>query len=164
LKADFLVNLPKLKTNDFVYISVAMKNMFGVLANKKRSKLHKSLAEVLVYINRLLHQDLIVVDGIVGMEGMGPIRGSPVQLGLIISGLDPVTVDAVCCHIMGINPYVVEPLWKAYKAGVGEIGIKHIQVIGETIDNVKTKFRLPSLSPQNIFTALKTSLKVYFER
>lgn len=164
LKADFLVNLPKLKTNDFVYISVAMKNMFGVLANKKRSKLHKSLAEVLVYINRLLHQDLIVVDGIVGMEGMGPIRGSPVQLGLIISGLDPVTVDAVCCHIMGINPYVVEPLWKAYKAGVGEIGIKHIQVIGETIDNVKTKFCLPSLSPQNIFTALKTSLKVYFER
>ena len=164
LKADYLVNLPKLKTNDFVYISVAMKNMFGILANKKRSRLHKSLTEVLVYLNRLLRQDLIVVDGIVGMEGMGPIRGSPVQLGLIISGLNPVTVDAVCSHIMEINPYVVEPLWKAYKAGVGEINIKHIQVIGETIDNVKMKFRLPSLTPQNILTALKTSLKVYLKR
>ncbi len=164
LKADFVVNLPKLKTNDFVYISVAMKNMFGILANKKRSKLHKNLAEILVYMNQLLRQDLVIVDGIVGMEGMGPIRGSPVQLGLVISGLDPVTVDAACCHIMGINPYVVEPLWKAYKAGVGEINIKHIQVIGETIDSVKTKFRLPSLSPQNILTALKTSLKVYFGR
>jgi len=164
LKADFLVNLPKLKTNDLVYISVAMKNMFGVLANKKRSKLHKRLAEVLAYLNRLLRQDLIVVDGVIGMEGMGPIRGSPVQLGLIISGLNPVTVDAVCCHIMEINPYVVEPLWKAYKAGVGEINIKHIQVIGEAIGNVKMKFRLPSLTPQNIFTALKTSLKVYLKR
>jgi len=164
LKADFLVNLPKLKTNDFVYISVAMKNMFGVLANKKRSKLHRSLAEVLVYLNRLLRQDLIVVDGVVGMEGMGPIRGSPVQLGLIISGLNPVTVDAVCCHIMEINPYVVEPLWKAYKAGVGELNIKHIQVIGEAIGNVKMKFRLPSLTPHNIFTALKTSFKVYLKR
>lgn len=164
LKADFLVNLPKLKTNDFVYISVAMKNMFGILANKKRSRLHKILAEVLVYLNRFLRQDLIVVDGIVGMEGMGPIRGSPVQLGLIISGLNPVTVDAVCCHIMEINPYVVEPLWKAYKTGVGEIDIKHVQVIGETIDNVKMKFRLPSLTPQNIFTLLKTSLKVYLKR
>ncbi len=164
LKADFIVNLPKLKTNDLVYISVAMKNMFGVLANKKRSKLHKSLAEVLVYVNRLLHQDLIVVDGIVGMEGLGPINGSPVQLGLIISGLNPVTVDAVCCHIMEINPYVVKPLWKTYKAGVGEINIKHIEVIGETIDNVKTKFRLPSRSPRNIFTALKTSVKVYLKR
>jgi uncharacterized protein (DUF362 family) len=98
------------------------------------------------------------------MEGMGPIRGSPVQLDLIISGLNPVTVDTVCCHIMEINPYVVEPLWKAYKAGVGEINIKHIQVIGEAISNVKTKFRLPSLTPQNIFTALKTSLKVYLKR
>lgn len=164
LKADFLVNLPKLKTNDLVYISVAMKNMFGILANKKRSRLHKVLAEVLVYLNKLLPQDLIVVDGIVGMEGMGPIRGSPVQLGLIISGFDPVTVDAVCCNIMEINPYVVEPLWKAYKAGVGEINLKHIQVIGEAIDNVKMKFRLPSLTPQNILTALKTSVKVYLKR
>lgn len=162
LKADFMVNLPKLKTNDFVYISIAMKNMFGILANKKRSKLHKNLAEILAFINQLLRQDLVIVDGIVGMEGMGPIRGSPVQLGLIISGLNPVTVDAACCHIMGINPYVVEPLWKAYKAGIGEINIKHIKVIGETIDSVQTKFRLPSLSPQNILTALKTSLKAYF--
>jgi predicted dehydrogenase len=164
LKADFLVNLPKLKTHDFMYVSLAMKNMFGILANKKKSKLHKALTEVLVYLNRVVRQDLIIVDGIVGMEGIGPITGSPVHLGLIISGLNPVTVDAVCCHIMGINPYVVEPLWKAYKTGIGEIDIKRIRVFGETIDNVKRKFRLPSRSPQNIFTALKTSLKVYLKR
>jgi uncharacterized protein (DUF362 family) len=163
-KADLIVNLPKLKTNDMVHISVAMKNMFGILANKKRSKLHKSLTEILVYLNRFLRQDLIIVDGIVGMEGMGPIRGSPVQLGLIISGQDPVTVDAVCCNIMEINPYAVVPLWKAYNAGVGEINIQNIQVVGETIDDVRMKFRLPSLTAQNIFTALKTSLKAYTKR
>lgn len=164
LKADFVVNLPKLKTNDMVHISVAMKNMFGILANKKRSKLHKSLTEILVYLNRFLRQDLIIVDGIVGMEGLGPIRGSPVQLGLIISGQDPVTVDAVCCNIMEINPYAVVPLWKAYNEGVGEINIRNIQVVGEAIDDVRMKFRLPSLTAQNIFTALKTSLKVYTKR
>jgi predicted dehydrogenase/uncharacterized protein (DUF362 family) len=164
LKADFVVNLPKMKTHDFMYISVAMKNMFGILANKRKSKLHKGLTEILVYLNRLLRQDLIVVDGIVGMEGIGPITGSPVKLGLIIAGLNPVTVDAVCCHIAGINPYVVEPLWKAYKAGVGEINVKRVQVIGETIDNVKVKFRLPSRTPYNIFAAVKTGLKVYLKR
>jgi len=95
------------------------------------------------------------------MEGLGPIQGSPVDLGLIISGLNSVTVDAVCCHIMGINPYAVETLWKAYKAGVGEIDIKRIQVLGETIDNVKRKFSYPVLSPKNIAVALKTRLKVY---
>jgi predicted dehydrogenase/uncharacterized protein (DUF362 family) len=163
LKADFSVNLPKFKTNDMVYLSIAMKNMFGIVANKKRSRLHKNLTEVLVYLNQLLRQDLIVVDGIVAMEGIGPIRGSPVQLGLIISGSNPVTVDAVCCNIMGINPYAVQPLWKAYKAGVGEINIENIEVTGEAIDNVKMRFRIPSLTPQNILTALKTSVKVYLK-
>jgi predicted dehydrogenase len=164
LKADFLVNLPKLKTHDFMYISIAMKNMFGILANKKKSKLHKALTEVLVYLNKVIRQDLIIVDGIIGMEGIGPITGSPVKLDLIISGLNPVTVDTVCCHIMGVNPYVVEPLWKAYKAGIGEINVKKVQVLGEAIDNVKRRFRLPSRSPQNILTAIKTSLKVYLKR
>ncbi len=163
LEADFLVNLPKLKTNDMVYISVAMKNMFGILANEKK-KLHENLPEILAYLNKILRQDLIVVDGIIGMEGMGPIRGSPVPLGLIISGSNPVTVDAACCYIMEINPYAVESLWKAYKAGVGEIDMKHIQVIGESIDDVKLPFRLPSLTPQNILTTLKTSLKFYLKR
>lgn len=164
LKADFLINLPKFKTHDFMYISLAMKNMFGILANKKKSKLHKALTDVLVYLNKLIRQDLIVVDGIVGMEGIGPITGSPVKLGLIVSGFNPVTVDSICCHIMEINPYAVEPLWRAYKTGLGEINIKHIQVVGETIDNVKMKFRLPSRTPRNILTALKTGLKVYLKR
>jgi len=163
-KAGFLVNLPKLKTHDFMYVSLAMKNMFGILANKKKSKLHKALAEVLVYLNKIIRQDLIIVDGIVGMEGIGPITGSPVKLGLIIAGLNPVTVDAVCCEIMGLNPYVVEPLWRAYKAGIGEIDVKRVQVIGENVGNVKRKFRLPSRSPRNVFTALRTGLKVYLKR
>ncbi len=115
--------------------------------------------EILVFLNRNIRQDLIIVDGIVGMQGLGPIQGEPVNLGLVISGLNPVTVDAVCCNIMGINPYAVEPLWKAYKAGVGEIDIQRIEILGEEIDAVRTKFSYPVLSPRNVITALKTSLK-----
>lgn len=164
MKADFLINIPKVKTNDMVFISIAMKNMFGALANKKKSKLHSRLAEVLAYISHTIRQDLIVVDGIVGMEGLGPIQGSPVNLGLIISGLNPVTVDAVCCHILGFNPYAVESLWRAYKAGVGEINIERIQVLGEKINDVKKKFSHPVRSPKNVFTALKTRLKIYIRK
>ncbi len=138
-----------------------MKNMFGTLANKKKPNLHSQLMEILVFLNRIIRQDLIIVDGIVGMQGLGPIQGEPVNLGLIISGLNPVTVDAVCCHIMRINPYAVEPLWKAHKGGVGEIDMERIQVLGETIDAVKTKFSHPVLSPRNVLTALKTSFKTH---
>jgi len=163
LKADFFINAPKVKTCnvEHTFITIAMKNMFGTLGNKRKPNLHGQLMEILVFLNRTIRQDLIIVDGIVGMQGLGPIQGEPVNLGLIISGLNPVTVDAVCCHIMGINPYGVEPLWKAHKAGVGEIDMERIQVLGETIDAVKTKFSHPVLSPRNVLTALKTSFKTH---
>ena len=161
MKADFLINVPKVKTHEQMFISIAMKNMFGVLANKKKSELHSQLAEVLVFLNRNIRQDLIIVDGIVGMEGLGPIQGSPVDLGLIVSGLNPVTVDAVCCHIMGFNPYAIEALWRAYKAGVGEIDIGRIQVLGEKINDVKKRFSHPIRSPKNVLTALRTRLKMH---
>ena len=163
LEADFFINTPKVKTCiiEHTFITIAMKNMFGILANKKKPGLHSQLMEILVFLNRAIRQDLLIVDGIVGMQGLGPIQGEPVNLGLIISGLNPVTVDAVCCHIMGISPYGVEPLWKAYKAGVGEINMERIQVLGETIEAVKTKFNHPVLSPRNALTALKTSFKTY---
>jgi predicted dehydrogenase/uncharacterized protein (DUF362 family) len=163
LEADFFINTPKVKTCnvEHTFITIAMKNMFGTLANKKKPSLHSQLMKILVFLNRTIRQDLIIVDGIVGMQGLGPIQGEPVNLGLIISGLNPVTVDAVCCNIMGINPYAVEPLWKAYKAGVGEIDMERVQVLGETIDAVKTRFNHPVLSPRNVLTALKTSFKTY---
>ena len=166
LKTDFFINVPKVKTCNIehTFITVAMKNMFGVLANKKKPKLHGKLIAILLFLNRTIRQDLIIVDGIVGMQGLGPIQGSPVDLGLIISGLNPVTVDAVCCHIMGINPYAVEPLWKAYKTGIGEIDMNRTQILGEKINNVSKKFDYPKFSSKNILTALKTTVKVHMRK
>ena len=165
-KADFLINVPKVKTCNIehTFITIAMKNMFGILANKNKPKLHSQLMEILVFLNRTIRQNLVIADGIVGMQGLGPIQGTPVNLGLIISGLNPVTVDAVCCHIMGINPYAVEPLWKAYKMGVGEMNIERIEVLGESIENAKTKFNYPTFSTKNALDALKTSFKVYLRK
>jgi len=165
-KTNFFINVPKVKTCNIehTFITVAMKNMFGTLANKKKPKLHKKLIEILLFLNRTIRQNLIIVDGIVGMQGLGPIQGSPVDLGLIISGLNPMTVDAVCCHIMGINPYAVEPLWKAYKTGIGEINIDRIQILGEKINKVSRKFDYPTFSSKNIFTALKTTMKTHLRK
>ncbi len=167
LKADFFINVPKVKTCNIehTFITIAIKNMFGTLANKNKPKLHSQLTKILVFLNRTVRQNLIIADGIVGMQGLGPtIMGTPVNLGLIISGLNPVTVDAVCCHVMGINPYAVEPLWEAYKAGVGEINIDKIEVLGESIENVKTKFNYPTFSTKNTLDALRTSFKIYFRK
>ena len=161
LRADYFINLPKVKTNSFVLISVAMKNMFGVIASRK-SQFHSRLSDVLVYLNQAVRQHLIIADGIVAMEGLGPIHGKPVNLGLIISGKNPFTVDAACCHIMGFNPYAVEALWKAHQQGMGEIDAQKIQFLGENLENVKVKFSSPLISRQNLVQALKTELRLRF--
>ena len=160
LKADFLINLPKFKTNTFVGVSIAMKNMFGLIATKKKTNLHSHLAEVLVYLNQAIRQDLIITDGIVAMEGLGPISGNKVDLGLVISGRNPVTVDAACCHLAGFNPYAVEPLWKARQQGMGELDLRNMHIIGERVENAKRKLRRPVMSPNNILEGIKTELRL----
>lgn len=163
LKADYLINLPKVKTNSFVLISVAMKNMFGIIPSRK-SQFHSRLSDVLVYLNQAVRQNLIIADGIVAMEGFGPIHGKPVNLGLIISGKNPFTVDAACCHIMGFNPYGVEALWKAHQQGICEIDPQKIQFIGEDINSIRNKFNSPTLSKVNIVQALKTEYRLRFKK
>jgi len=164
LSADYLINLPKVKTNTSVVVSIAMKNMFGVIATKKKSQFHSHLAEMLVYLNKTIRQDLIIADGIVAMEGLGPIHGNRVDLGLIISGRNPVTVDAACCHIAGFNPYGVEVLWKAHQQGLGEIDSEKIQFIGDDLINLKNKFSRPTLNKASVVQALKTAFRFYTSR
>jgi len=164
LRADYFINLPKVKTNMFVLISVAMKNMFGVIASKRKSQFHSRLADVLVYVNQAVRQHLIIADGIVAMEGLGPIHGSRVDLGLIISGKNPVTVDAACCHIMGFNPYAAEALWKAHQQGMGEIDREKIRFLGESLESVQGRFSRPSITRQNMIRALKTKFRIPFHR
>jgi len=164
LKADYLVNVPKVKTNMDTVVTIAMKNMFGIIATRQKTQFHKQLADTLVYLNKTIPQHLIVVDGITAMEGLGPIRGSPVNLGLIITGRNPVTVDAACSHIIGFNPYAVEALWKAHQQGMGEIDPQRIKFIGEPLENIRAKLSLPLISKQNLIEALRTEYRLRFHK
>jgi uncharacterized protein (DUF362 family) len=164
LKADYFINLAKVKTNLDVFISIAMKNLFGVIASKRKTQFHSKLSDVLVYLNQTVCQHLIIADGIVAMEGLGPINGKPVDLGLIISGKNPVTVDAACCHVMGFNPYAVETLWKAHQQGLGEIDREKIHFLGEKLSSVQRKFVNPILTRQNLIQALRTEFRLRFHK
>jgi uncharacterized protein (DUF362 family)/predicted dehydrogenase len=161
LRADYLINLPKFKTNNFVVLSIAMKNMFGMVATRKKAYLHSRLAEVLVHLNKVIRQDLVMTDGIVAMEGLGPILGNRVDLGLVVSGRNPVTVDAACCHIAGFNPFAVEPLWRAHQQGMGEIDPLKIRFVGEDVQAVGRKFSRPTLSKTTVTEALKMELRLH---
>ncbi len=144
VNATYFVNVPKLKTHENTVITVALKNMFGVLPEKNKAVFyHPILEDVIPLVNAACRQDLIVVDGIIAMEGRGPIAGSPVKMGIIMSGRDPVTVDSVAAHIMGFNPKKIKIITKTHELGLGEVDLEKIEVVGTPIEEVARKFRAP---------------------
>ena len=134
-----VISAAKLKTHADTGVTLGMKNMFGLLPDKFKGKYHlKGISKVVVDINTVLRPALTVIDGFVGMEGQGPADGTPVQMNLIIAGTDVVATDATACRIMGINPYEIKHIRKAYEKGLGK---SEAQVVGEKLETVTRAFK-----------------------
>jgi uncharacterized protein (DUF362 family) len=134
-----VISAAKLKTHVDTGVTLGMKNMFGLLPDKFKGKYHmKGISKVVVDINTVLRPALTVIDGFVGMEGQGPIDGTPVQMNLIIAGTDVVATDATACRVMGINPYEIKHIRKAFEKSLGK---SEAQVVGEKLDTVTRPFK-----------------------
>lgn len=143
-KDHVLINVPKMKTNDITVVSCSLKNLFGLIPNRYRAKYHKEIDKVILDINLVFGSDLIVVDGLTGMEGDGPINGLPVEMNLVIAGDNPVAIDSVVCNLMGVDPIEIDHIRMASDANLGPIDIHSIDLFGEEIGDVKKDFTLPS--------------------
>ena len=145
-QADWIVSMPKLKTHHWAGVTLSMKNMFGVMPGRfygwPKNVLHRAgIDQCILDINTTLQSHFAIADGIVGMEGDGPIMGSPKQAGVLVMGRNFVAVDATCTRIMGLNPKKV-PYLQAASNRIGPIQEKNILQFGETIDSVRTNFAL----------------------
>jgi uncharacterized protein (DUF362 family) len=145
-RVDWIVSMPKLKTHHWAGVTLSMKNLFGVMPGIfygwPKNVFHWEGIERSIFdINTTVGAHFAIVDGIVGMEGDGPIAGKPKHAGVIVMGRNLVAVDATCARIMGINPQKV-----AYLAAAGErlgpIREPRIFQHGETIKSVRTNFEL----------------------
>jgi uncharacterized protein (DUF362 family) len=99
----------------------------------------KGISKVIVDINTVLKPTLTVIDGFVGMEGAGPVDGTPVRMDIIIAGTDTVATDATACRVMGIDPHEIKHIRKANEKGLGNID--DIQVLGEKLETVTRPFK-----------------------
>jgi uncharacterized protein (DUF362 family)/ferredoxin len=155
LEADFIIGLPLLKTHMTTNTTIGMKNMMGILPQREKWKMHMSgLHQALVDLNRLAKPNLVIVDGIVGMEGLGPTIGKPVQMNLILAGNDVVAVDTVGSAVMGFALEEVEHLVLAGRDGLGINNLDDIEIRGEKIEDVARPFKKPfkgSLGPKFLF-------------
>jgi uncharacterized protein (DUF362 family) len=119
-------------------VTLSIKNMMGVISPK--GSMHTRLNKNIVDLASVVKPSIAVVDGIVAGEGH-ETSGNPVEMNLVIAGTDPVAVDAVGAAVMSITPENVKHLRLAEEKGLGTCDLEQIEIIGESIESVKKKFR-----------------------
>ena len=88
----------------------------------------KSLDIAIADMSAALRPHLSIIDGTVGMEGMGPSAGQPKPLGVTVVGADAFAADAVACRLMGRNAQQIAHLRIGAERGYGTIGLHDIEV------------------------------------
>jgi uncharacterized protein (DUF362 family) len=152
-RADIVVSLPKLKTHHWAGVTLSMKNLFGMMPGvvygwPKNVLHHAGIPGSILDINAAVKPSLAIVDGIVGMEGDGPIMGTPRASGVLIMGTNLPAVDATGTRLMGINPSRIPYLIGA-SGRLGPIAENHICQRGERVDLLTQSFAVmdhPSLA------------------
>ena len=149
LDADVLINLPVMKIHSLTLVTLAVKNLHGVVSDHDKIFQHcyreYALARKLTDILRLRKPDLNLLDGLVGQEADHAADGRPVEMGLIVASRDAVALDAVAGAIMGLDPSEVDTTRIAGQVGLGEADLSKIAVVGETIESVRRPFERPDV-------------------
>lgn len=161
VKADALVSVPKLKTHHWVGVTASMKNLFGIVPGRHygwpKNILHwHGIDECILDLNRVQRPTFAVVDGIVSMEGDGPLNGTAKDTKLVIVGNDVAAVDATCARIMQLPDLDKIKYLRVAGECIGNIAENQIELIGSPLNTVAQKFELPAcLQPGGIMAHIK---------
>ncbi len=145
-QADLIISVPKLKTHHWSGVTISMKNLFGIVPSSRygwpKNMLHiNGIPASIIGVYQSLPPVVAVVDGIVGMEGDGPLFGTPVQHGLLAVGRDPLAVDIICTRLMGFSPESIIYLDAASWAGVGLSA--RIETRGAPMERLQRQYKPP---------------------
>ena len=173
----FLISAAVMKTHDRVVATLSLKNIvFGApikdegfrwgRGSKPGAKNDKPLTHGggykginynLFQLSRYLHPDLAVIDGFQGMEGNGPVGGTPVDHKVAVAALDWFAADRTAIELMGIDFADVGYLNYCANAGIGEGDITKIEQLGKPIANhikkIQNEREIPG--PTNLESLMK---------
>jgi uncharacterized protein (DUF362 family) len=152
MEADYVVSMPKMKTHHLVGVTLSLKNMFGVLPSVlygwPKNFFHwRGIGPSILDVNRTVPVDLAIVDGVIGMDGDGPLWGNPVASGVIVVGDNLASVDATCCRLMRLQPERVAYLVAAAEWH-GPIAERDIRVSGAQLDDLVRSYTPPVTFPR----------------
>ncbi|MEM2899249.1 MAG: DUF362 domain-containing protein [Thermoplasmata archaeon] len=146
VESDVYISVPKLKTHILANTkcSLGMKNNMGLLPDSVRRKYHRyeNVSRIVCDSLRARMPNLVVVDGIIGGEGQGPLATDPVNIGVVVAG-EIFETEMVCAKIMGLEPNDTEMVKTGRATGFHIPSLSHIEIRGLPISEVKREFKLP---------------------
>jgi uncharacterized protein (DUF362 family) len=147
-EADYIISMPKLKTHHWAGVTLSLKNLLGVIPGSRygwpKNIIHiNGINATILGLYQTLPPVISIVDGIVGMEGNGPLFGDPVQHGLLAMGSDPIAVDVICAQLMGFSIDKIPHLAGAVAAGVGQA--TKIETRGVSPDELQRYYQAPPI-------------------
>ncbi|MBR3835390.1 MAG: DUF362 domain-containing protein [Clostridia bacterium] len=122
--ADYIINLPKLKTHNITCITAGVKNIFGTIPGLQKPAFHakypgvSDFSNMLVELAATVDADFTIIDAVDIMEGNGPTNGKKRYLGLTFSGKDVFGLDSFVAEILGVPKNQVPTITAAEKKGL----------------------------------------------
>jgi uncharacterized protein (DUF362 family) len=138
LDADKIINLPKFKSHQQLVATFAVKNMFGCVSGKWKAYWHfakggneKKFCKLLIEIYKLLNPTLTIIDGVIVMDGPGPISGRARPLGWLIGGTEPIACEIVCSKLINLSPESLPIVKTAKQISFGCVNFDDIEIAGD---------------------------------
>ena len=145
-EANYILSVPKLKTHHWAGVSLSLKNLLGLIPGSRygwpKNIIHvNGIDPIIIGLYQSLPPVISIIDGIMGMEGNGPLFGKPVHHGLLAVGSDPLAVDIICTQLMGFSIDTIPHLSGAAWAGVGQT--KRIETRGISPNQLQRHYDAP---------------------
>ncbi len=147
LECDLLVNMPKIKAHDQMFVSMAVKNIFGIIPGVRKSWLHMrggwhgqshhQFAEMILDLHALLPETVVIADGVEAMHRHGPVYGDALALGCVAASRSSVALDTAMLAVLELEPHG-SPLWRV---------AHERKIIGASLDEIV----FPLLQPADFF-------------
>lgn len=155
--ADFVINMPKLKTHGMMVYTGAVKNLFGAIPGVQKAEFHlrmpsyEDFADALIDIFLSIKPGLNVMDAVIGMEGDGPSAGDPRPIGLILASEDGFALDQVAIKIIRAEPLSIPVIKQGVARGLCHADQRDVEIIGADLNEVKMRsFNIPQLKGNGV--------------
>lgn len=144
IDADFVISIAKMKTHHRSAVTLGMKNLFGCVPGSvygfPKTRLHYAgTARAIADVAGAIQPGLTLIDGIIAMEGMGPLDGNPRPVGVIVAGENVATTDFVATRMMGFEPCLVPQFWYVLGKGI----LLKPEPVGDSLDSFQAEFEPP---------------------